>query len=130
VLSLPPRPASILATGALVLAIVAIAFAFVVGTTHSADAQFTRSNGIQMQPRASGYYWATASGTLDTVASSTTATCQTGYRVVSGGYRAYAGQEQVSIYITAPADVNRGWEIRGTSNRKISILVYAHCVTI
>jgi hypothetical protein len=130
VLSLPPRRTSILASGALILAIGAIAFGFVVGTTHNADAQFTRTNGAGMQPRASSYYWATQNGTLDTLASSTTATCTTGYRVVSGGYRAYAGDEQVSIYITAPADVNRGWEIRGTSNRKIPILVYAHCVSI
>jgi len=50
--------------------------------------------------------------------------------VVSGGYRAYAGNEQVNIYITAPYEVNRGWEIRGTSSRKISILVYAHCVSV
>ena len=127
-LSLPPRRNSILAIGALLLTIGAIALAFVIGTTHSADAQFTR--GALMQPRASSYYWASANGTLDTVASSTTAVCQTGYRVVGGGYRAYGSQEQIDIYITAPADVNRGWEIRGKSSSKIPILVYAHCVSV
>jgi hypothetical protein len=129
-LSLPPRRSSVLASGALVLAIGAIACAFLLGTTHSVDAQFMRTNVPQLQPRASSYYWATGSGNLDTVASSTTATCQTGYRVVSGGYRAYASDEQVSIYVTAPFEVNRGWEIRGTSSRKIAILVYAHCVSV
>jgi len=68
-LSLLPRRTSLLATGALILAIAAIAVAFVVGTTHSADAQFNRTNLGGIQPRASAYYWATAQGDLDTVAS-------------------------------------------------------------
>lgn len=120
---------SILASGALILAIGIIVLAFVAGTTRNADAQYPRTNGAWMQPRASNYYWAAQNGTFGAVPTTVKAVCQTGYRVDSGGFRSYAGSEQLDIYISAPADVDRGWEIRGKSSGSTAILVYAHCVS-
>jgi hypothetical protein len=128
VLNLPPRRASLLATGALMLAIGAMVFAFVVGTTHNADAQLPRTSSPWIQPRASTFYWAAQTGTFGPLASSVTATCDAGYVVESGGYRSYANKDQLNIYISAPADVNRGWEIRGSSTAQVAILVYARCI--
>jgi hypothetical protein len=48
--------------------------------------------------------------------------------VESGGYKSYTDRDQMNIYISAPADVNRGWEIRGSSTAQVAILVYARCI--
>ena len=129
-LSLPPRRTSIMAIGTLILAVGAIVFAFIAGTTHNADAQLTRTNSPWMQPRASSFYWAAQRGTFGPLASTVTATCDAGYIVDSGGYRSYTSQGQLNIYISAPASVNRGWEIRGSSDAQVAILVYAHCIKL
>jgi hypothetical protein len=131
VLSLPPQRTSILASGALILAIGAIIFAFVLGSTHNADAQFTRTNSA-VQPHATAVVWVSQDKILPVTnfPVGLSVDCPPGFSVASGGWQYSPNDDKIVTNMSYPSPNRKSWEVIIT-NRNLTAKVYklyASCV--